>query len=169
MKLLSTARTLAGVCALFLLAPPMHAADPVPVHWKATATAASVPLAKGAKVRVRIAATIMPGWHLYAFDQQPGGPLPTNVSLASGQPFVSDGAPGESDPKTEFDANFNLPTSIFEGSAVFTIPARASAPITARVAKVQVDVAFQTCNDRFCLPLTVVHLVAPIQVRKAHP
>jgi thiol:disulfide interchange protein DsbD len=147
----------------------MHAADPVPVHWKATATAAAVPLVKGAKVRVRIAATIMPGWHLYAFDQQPGGPLPTNVALASGQPFVSDGTPGESDPKTEFDANFNLPTSIFEGSAVFTIPARASASTAAHASNVKVDVAFQTCNDRFCLPLTVVHLVAPIQARKAHP
>jgi thiol:disulfide interchange protein DsbD len=167
MKFLSAALTLASACTLFLLAHPMHAADPVPVHWKATATAAAVPLVKGAKVRVRIAATIMPGWHLYAFDQQPGGPLPTNVSLASGQPFVPDGKAGESDPKMEFDANFNLPTSIFEGSAIFTIPARASAPITASASKVKVDVAFQTCNDRMCLPLTVVHLVVPIQGRKA--
>lgn len=152
--------TLAGVpCAL--------GETPQPIHWTATATTTSLPLSKGSKVLAKITASIAPGWHLYAFDQQPGGPLPTNVSLAAGQPFAVAGPVGESTPKTEFDSNFNLSTSIFEDKAVFTVPAKASGPVSVSSPKLMIDVAFQTCNDRMCLPLTVVHLMAPVRVNEA--
>jgi Disulphide bond corrector protein DsbC len=153
--------TLAGV-------PRALGETPQPIHWTATATTTSRPLSKGSKVLAKITASIAPGWHLYAFEQQPGGPLPTNLSLAEGQPFATAGPIGESTPKTEFDSNFNLSTSIFEDKAVFTVPARVSGAVSASSPKLMVDVAFQTCNDRMCLPLTVVHLTAPIQTAKAH-
>jgi len=155
---------------LFALAGLSRASGetPQPIHWTATATTTSLPLNKGAKILARVTASIAPGWHLYAFEQQPGGPLPTNVSLATGQPFAAAGAVGESTPKTEFDSNFNLSTSIFEDKAVFTVPAKASGAVSANSPKLMIDVAFQTCNDRMCLPLTVVHLMAPIRVSETH-
>jgi thiol:disulfide interchange protein DsbD len=153
--------------ALLLFAHHLIAGDPVPIRWTATASTAALPLAKGSKVVAKVTATIAPGWHLYAFEQQPGGPLPTNVSLVAGQPFVADGSVAESAPKTEFDSNFNLPTSLFEDKAVFTVPAKTVGPVSGAAAKVKIDVAFQTCNDRMCLPLTVVHLMAPVIARKA--
>jgi hypothetical protein len=145
----------------------LFAADPVPIHWTVTATTSALPLSKGSKVLAKVTATIAPGWHLYAFEQQPGGPLPTNLSLVPDQPFVADGVVGESSPKTEYDPNFQLPTSLFEDRAVFTVPARAAAAKSYAAPKIKIDVAFQTCNDRMCLPLTVVHLAAPIVARKA--
>jgi hypothetical protein len=157
-KWLATAALLLSVNGLF-------AADPVPVHWSATASAA-LPLTKGSKVAAKVTAAIAPGWHLYAFEQQPGGPLPTNVSLVAGQSFVADGSVRESTPKTEYDSNFNLPTSLFEGKAAFTVQAKAVGAVSGVTPKLKIDVAFQTCNDRMCLPLTVVHLVAPIVARK---
>jgi hypothetical protein len=168
MRFRAITRTVTVVGFLFLSAHQLFAADPTPIHWTATATTAALPLAKGSKVVAKITATIEPGWHLYAFDQQPGGPLPTNVSLAAGQPFAAAGRVGESASKPEFDPNFNLSTSVFEDKAVFTLSARASQAVTARSPKLMIDVAFQTCNDRMCLPLTVVHLAAPIQGPKAH-
>ena len=156
------------VATLLLSAHNLIAADPVPIHWTTTATTATLPLTKGSKVVAKVTATIAPGWHLYAFEQQPGGPLPTNLSLVAGQPFVADGNVGESDPKTEYDSNFNLPTSLFEDKAIFTVPARALASASGAAPKLKIDVAFQTCNDRMCLPLTVVHLAVPIVARKAH-
>lgn len=153
--------------ALLLSTHSLIAADPVPIHWTATASAAALPLAKGSKVVAKVTATIATGWHLYAFEQQPGGPLPTNLSLVAGQPFVADGNVTESDPKTEYDSNFNLPTSLFEDKAVFTVPAKTISAVATSATKLKIDVAFQTCNDRMCLPLTVVHLTAPIVARKA--
>ena len=162
-----TAWLLVGA-GLLLATSRARAADPVPIHWSATASTATLPLAKGARVVAKVTATIAPGWHLYAFDQQPGGPLPTVISLVAGQPFTADGKVTESDPKMEFDSNFNLPTSLFEGKAQFTVPAKAVAVAPGTVPKLKIDVAFQTCNDRMCLPLTVVHLAAPITEREKH-
>jgi hypothetical protein len=170
-KIYPSILVLASVVALtlFILAgvPRALGETPQPIHWTATATTISRPLSKGSKVLAKITASIAPGWHLYAFDQQPGGPLPTNVSLAAGQAFTSAGPIGESTPKTEFDSNFNLSTRIFEDTAVFTVPARVSGAVSASSPKLMIDVAFQTCNDRMCLPLTVVHLVAPVRVNEA--
>ena len=149
-----TAGLLVGA-GLLLATSGARAADPVPIHWSATASTATLPLAKGARVVAKVTATIAPGWHLYAFDQQPGGPLPTVISLVAGQPFTADGKVTESDPKMEFDSNFNLPT-------------KAMAVAAGTVPKLKIDVAFQTCNDRMCLPLTVVHLAAPIREREKH-
>jgi hypothetical protein len=154
--------------ALLLSVHSLFAADPVPIHWTSTASTVSLPLTKGSKVVAKVTATIAPGWHLYAFEQQPGGPLPTNVSLVTGQQFVPDGKVMESDPKTEYDSNFNLPTSLFEGKAVFTVPAKTVSAVPGAAPRLKIDVAFQTCNDRMCLPLTVVHLTAPIAERKVH-
>jgi thiol:disulfide interchange protein DsbD len=158
-----------GVAAVVLLAGArsLVASDPVPIHWMVTATTAALPLGKGSKVVATVTATIAPGWHLYAFEQQPGGPLPTNLSLVADQFFVADGSVGESAPKTEYDPNFQLPTSLFEDRAVFTVPAKAVGGRSYAGAKIKIDVAFQTCNDRMCLPLTVVHLTAPIVARRA--
>ena len=168
MKFRAIVTRMPAACALFLSVHLLFAVDPTPIHWTATATTAALPLNKGSRVLATITASIAPGWHLYAFDQQPGGPLPTNVSLVSGQPFAAAGNVGESTPKTEFDSNFNLSTSIFEGKAVFTVPARAVGAMPASSARLMIDVAYQTCNDRMCLPLTVEHLAAPIHVGKAH-
>jgi hypothetical protein len=49
---------------------------------------------------------------------------------------------------------------------VFTVPAKAVGAVSGAAAKLKIDVAFQTCNDRMCLPLTVVHLTAPVVARK---
>ena len=168
MKLRAIGTRMPALCVLLLSVHQLFAADPTPIHWTATATTAALPLNKGSKVLAKITATIAPGWHLYAFEQQPGGPLPTNVSLASGQPFIAAGNAGQSAPKTDFDSNFNMSTSIFEGTAIFTVPARVVEGVPASVPSLVIDVAYQTCNDRMCLPLTVVHLAAPIHVRKAH-
>jgi hypothetical protein len=154
-------------CILLFSGHQLFAADPIPIHWTATATTAALPLNKGSKVLAKVTATIAPGWHLYAFEQQTGGPLPTSVSVASGQAFAAAGNVGESAPKTEFDSNFNMSTPIFEGKAIFTVPARVVGAVPARVPSLMIDVAFQTCNDRMCLPLTVVHLAAPIHASKA--
>jgi hypothetical protein len=168
MKLRPIAMRMLAACVLLLSVRQLSAADPTPIHWTATATTAALSLTKGAKVTASVTATIALGWHLYAFEQQPGGPSPTSVSLVPGQPFIAAGNVGESTPKAEFDSNFNMSTSIFEDKAIFTVPARTVGAVPASAARLMIDVAYQTCNDRMCLPLTVEHLAAPIHVGKAH-
>jgi len=163
MRSLAFASRWAVACSLVFGSATMFAAAPHPIRWSIKATTDSLPLKKGQKVRATISATIAPGWHLYAFEQQTGGPLPTSISLAEGQPFAADGPASESTPKMEYDSNFNLPTNIFEGHTAFKLPAKALHAIPGGSARLMVDVAFQTCNDRMCLPLTVQHLSAPIE------
>ena len=89
MKFCTIGIRIPAFCILLLSGHQLFAADPIPIHWTATATTAALPLSKGAKVTARVTATIAPGWHLYAFEQESGGPLPTSVSVASGQAFAA--------------------------------------------------------------------------------
>jgi hypothetical protein len=141
-----------------------RAADPHPIQWTATAKTTQLPLRKGAAVQATLHAKILAGWHLYAMEQRPGGPTATRINLAPNQAFALNGSiESETPPIIMNDPNFNLETRYFEGEALFHIPLKVVFPTSAAQAKLMIDVLFQTCNDRMCLPATVVHVSAPIQ------
>jgi DsbC/DsbD-like thiol-disulfide interchange protein len=144
--------------------PGCNAADPHPIQWTLTAKAMNLPLRQGSVVQAILRAKILPGWHLYATEQQPGGPTATRINLSPSQPFRLDGAiESEMPPAITNDPNFNLETRYFEGDASFRIPIKATSRVSAAQEKLTVDVLFQTCNDRMCLPATVVHVSAQTQ------
>ena len=144
-----------------------HAENPHPIQWTLTARTAELPLRKGSVVRTILHAKIMPGWHLYAMEQQSGGPTATRISLSPDQTFGLNGAiESETPPIVMNDPNFNLETRYFEGDASFHIPVKAISAVSAALTKLTVDVFFQTCNDRLCLPATVVHMST--QIRRRH-
>jgi DsbC/DsbD-like thiol-disulfide interchange protein len=141
-----------------------HAEDPHPIQWTLTAKTADLPLRKGSAVQTILRAKILPGWHLYAMEQQPGGPTATKINLSQNQPFGLNGSiESEMPPIITNDPNFNLETRYFEGDASFRIPVKVTSTVNAAHAKIMVDVLFQTCNDRLCLPATVVHVNAQVQ------
>jgi len=141
-----------------------HAEDPHPIQWSLTTKATELPLRKGTAVQAVLRAKILPGWHLYAMEQQPGGPTATRINLSPNQVFALNGPiESETAPIIMNDPNFNLETRYFEGDASFRIPAKATSLVSAAQAKLTVDVLFQTCNDRMCLPATIVHVSAQIR------
>ncbi len=136
-----------------------------PVHWKAVAPVK--PVQPGQTVEVQLQATIDGEWHLYSATTPPGGPNPTRFSLLSGDPFQIPGAVRQSKSTTQFDPNFGIQTEFFSGSADFWIPLKASSSAAAGEYDVRLQVIYQVCNDRVCLPPTKVPI--PVKIKIAGP
>ena len=153
--------------ALMLVLPMMSAtAQDVddPITWSLKASAPPSPLKPGDKFTVLLTAKILEGWHLYSPEQQPGGPIPTRISLPADQPFKLADAIDLPLPRTEIDPNFNLETQFYEEEATFSLPVVIAAGAPSGKQEVQVNVSFQTCNGERCLPPKQVKLVAEISI-----
>jgi DsbC/DsbD-like thiol-disulfide interchange protein len=134
---------------------------PHPIKWSLTANASALPLRKGSQVQATLRAHIPPGWHLYAMDQPPGGPTATTISLPADQVFTLNGSiESETAPIVANDPNFNLETRYYEEDVSFRIPVEATSSASAARMKLTVEVFFQSCSDRVCLPPSVVRVSA---------
>ncbi len=91
-----------------------------PVHWNATAPAQAVAIGKVAAIRIR--GVIADGWHIYSLTQGPGGPVPTRITMPTGQRFHVAGPVGSTTPKVSFDANFAINVEAIAKEAIFTVP-----------------------------------------------
>lgn len=130
-----------------------------PIKWTATAQK-SANAKQSSRLLARVKAAISPGWHLYALDQEPGGPVRTAIQVPDGQPFTLSGQVQQPQPMMGFDPNFDIPVRYFEHEAVFRVPVAATTGSRSRAHSIVVAVSFQTCNERLCLPLTTVKVEA---------
>jgi thiol:disulfide interchange protein len=142
-----------------LAAPPVN-----PVEWSARVKKGPSPLKPGSVFTALVTATIADGWHLYSMDEMEGGPTPTWIIVPDGQPFTLKGKVREPQPTVEFDPNFNLETRYFENSVSFEMSIKAAATVPPGTDTVRIDVRYQTCNDRTCLPPKVVTLSVPVKI-----
>ncbi len=130
-----------------------------PVTWSLTGPAGS--LQQGRPFRVTLQAQIPFGWHLYSTTQPPGGPIAT-VITAQGTDFVFAGTPRARDPDVAPDNNFDdLVTETYVDSVSYSIP------IVARIAgaaTLRINVRYETCTNRVCMPPTDDLLQLPVQV-----
>lgn len=104
-------------------------------------------------------ATIEPGWHVYSITQPPGGPNAAVISVPTGQAFQQNGAITGTQPRSAFDPNFQMKTEFYEHAVNLTVPLQSTD--TTKQQGVRVDVRFQACNDRLCLPPKTVQLDLP--------
>jgi DsbC/DsbD-like thiol-disulfide interchange protein len=118
----------------------------------------------GGTVTLALTATIEDGWHLYSVKLEPGGPVPTAISVPDGQLFSAAGDIGEPLPSSSFDGNFNKVLEYHEGKAVFTIPVKVASAATQGKQPARVAVSYQTCNERLCLPPRQVTASVDVQV-----
>lgn len=145
---------------LALGSPP---ASERPVHW---ALHGVQPAARaGERFEVRVDASIDPGWHLYALEEPQGGPIPTEIGIAEGDPaslLRVDSPP----PRRLLDSGFQVVTAYFEDAAQFTLRLRADRAATAGGHALHVLVRYQACNDRMCLPPRNDTVVVPLQIQR---
>ena len=139
-----------------------------PIKWVLKANLPDKPLKPGEKFTLELTAAIESGWHLYAQEQEEGGPTPTRINMPSEQPFEQAGTIESSEPKVAMDPNFNLVTQYYEGQATFMIPARVAVAAAAGKSEAKVNVSFQTCNDELCLPPRTVKLAVDVNLATAH-
>ena len=120
------------------------------VQWTARLEPAAIVRA-GANFEAVIDAKIEPGWHLYALTQEGGGPQALVIAVPADSPFKLAGPVIAPLPITAPDANFNIDTQYHAEEATFYVPL-AVPPNAAGRTQLDLDVTFQTCTDRFCLP-----------------
>jgi thiol:disulfide interchange protein len=126
-----------------------------PTKWSIESDVRGTDLEAGREFTVLLKAEVEPGWHLYAPDQDPGGPIATTIKVAEAAPFELAGEITFPTPKAEPDPNFivdgqPLVTKFFTDRVEFTVPLRATA--SANGDAIALDVRFQLCNDTLCLP-----------------
>jgi Disulphide bond corrector protein DsbC len=135
------------------------------VSW--TVSVSSADTAKpGDRLELTVRGAVEDGWHLYASEQLPGGPIPLRVTVEPGV-AAADGAPAGSQPTKVYDPSFRLETRYYSGAFTLTAPVRVGSDAAPGPQQIPVSVRFQTCNGKICHPPKTVRLSAPINVRKA--
>jgi len=121
-----------------------------PVHWSGAAIPQKA-LRPGTTFTAKLLARIDPGWHLYALEQEEGGPIPTEISLAD-QSFLTLGTVRASKPIQLFDPNFNKRVGLYIDKAEFNLPLTVAAAAPEGSQHTAIRARYQCCNDTMCLP-----------------
>jgi hypothetical protein len=133
-----------------------HAQRPYEVvKWSATATKLTANTAA-----IMLSATVDDGWHVYAISQPSGGPTPLKISTPAGAPFELAKPVQEVKVTRHEDPSFKMETVYYLKAMSFHLDLKKSG--TAAVDAIPVDVRFQACNDRLCLPPYTAHLTAAL-------
>jgi thiol:disulfide interchange protein DsbD len=151
----------ATVLALLLGCSASLSAQEHPITWTLKGSPAQA--AVGKVFTARLSATIPFGWHLYSLTQPPGGPIAMDVTIP-GSEFALQGTIGAPPPDVAPDPNFQIETETYTDSLRLTVP------VVARVTGARtltVNVHYQTCTDRYCLPPTTDVLSWPVTVTGA--
>jgi thiol:disulfide interchange protein len=149
-RLAASVPVLLGV--VFVAAAPTPVRAQSPIHWT-LAGAPKAPVKPGATLTLQPRAEIEPGWHLYALTEPPGGPLALVFRLKKDPLFTLTGTIATTTPpRRQLDPNFNLETEFHEDRAAFTVPVKLAANAPVGPHSLTLVIAYQTCNDRFCLP-----------------
>ena len=133
-----------------------------PVTW--SATAATKGLRPGGAFEVAITAVADEEWHVYSVTQGPGGPVPTTIALARSPLFSRHGPVRGPEPVTAFDPNFEIKTETYDGTFTLALPVRLAAGATGTAATLRLEIGFQACTNRLCLPPQTISLAVPVQV-----
>lgn len=135
-----------------------------PIHWALATEKPDAKTTRGGTITLALTATIDEGWHLYSLTLPAGGPIPTRITIPTGQEFAAAGDVIEPATKSSFDSNFNMTLEYFEEKATFGVPLKASMAAGWGDVPARVAVSYQTCNDKFCLPPKQVVVTAQVKV-----
>src|SRR5687768_17317016 len=139
------------IAAAALIAAVTALAAQTPVVWSIERENPQ-PLKAGSSFTMLVKAEIEFGWHLYAVNQPPGGPIATEVNLVAAPPFTSGGPLETEKPIEGFDPNFNLVTEYYDDHTVFRVPVKVAPTAKDGRYTVVINVRYQSCNDTLCIP-----------------
>lgn len=149
----------------FLFTLALAAAPPDPVTWKIT-DGPVTPLKPGTKFNVTLTATVTEGWHFYSMKPVAEGPTATRIWVDPGQPFPQAGIIQATTPRIQQDPTFDKEVETYEGEAQFTMPLRVPSKTDTGSQMLVVNVSYQSCNDKICLPPKTIMLTQAIEIRR---
>lgn len=104
----------------------------------------------GTEFQIPVRARLDTHWHLYSLTTPPP-PKPTRMLAPEGAAFEVVRVT-QPKPTRQVDVNFGSETETFEDSVEFTLVAKALKDIPANAADLVVEVRYQACDDKQCLP-----------------
>jgi DsbC/DsbD-like thiol-disulfide interchange protein len=160
---------LGALLTLTMLPATPARAQASPIEWSATVKGRSRAFRPGQKFVIDLDAKIAPGWHFYALTQPAGSPvIATQIKLPDGQPFVLAGEIDSSQPVSRMDPTIRAETQFYEETASFDVPVKAEKKAPPGRQRLEVDVAYQACNDRICLPPHTDKVFASVEINARH-
>lgn len=137
-----------------------------PVQWK-VAVFPRDSRSAGQEFFVAVQAVVSSGWHLYALDEPEDGPVPLEFSAQPGGPVALVSVSAER-PQRGPAAGGAAPVNFYEGQPRFRLRLRAEpVPRTGtgtgeKSSRAEIEVRYQACNDRMCLPPRVATISFPV-------
>jgi hypothetical protein len=155
--------------ALLLAAPPAASAQGgrQPVTWTLALEPAAATYRQASTLTAVVAATIDAPWHVYAADELPDGPRPLRIDLVAGGPASTAGPTAAPEPEREYDDAFKQVTAFYRESATFRVPLVITPTARPGALAIVIDIAFQACDGRMCLPGRTVRLSLPVAIARA--
>ena len=165
---IARSRTLMGILLIFLasMAVAGQSKPPQPVTWTMQLDKAATAIKAGGTFEAIVAVTIDEGWHVYAADEVPDGPRPLLIALAEKSPFSAGGSLKAPDPERDMDESFGQVTAFYKIDTTFRLPVAVPSGLAASTHDLVVDVSFQACNGRLCLPARVARLTTSVTINK---
>lgn len=161
MRLLIAATLLLAATAL-AQERPKDPPPPDPVKWMLVDAPKTVKA--GGVFKVLLSARIDEGWHLYSFKKLEGGPVPTSVATAGPQSFKLIGSIDAPVAVTAFEERFGLEVEYYFGEVEIAVPMEVYRIAKPGRAKLALEVRYQVCDNRQCLPPKNTTLETVIQI-----
>lgn len=94
-------------------------------------------------------ATMDPGWSIYGFDLEPGGPIPTNIDFEDNNNYRLIEELQHPEPVIKYDPNFDMDIPMFSGS--LTIKQEVEV-LSEEDIEVNGELVYMACDETSCLP-----------------
>jgi hypothetical protein len=152
-----------AVCGLCLTSSAVpQVGPPQPVQWKASLVPGG-PVKPGTRATIDLSGEVQQGWHVYALTEPAGGPIPLHISLDENDVAQIRGTASGTDPIRTNDSSFQMETQLYRGDFTLHMPVEVKHPPAGKQL-IPLNVRFQACSDRTCLPPKTVYLSIPVEV-----
>jgi DsbC/DsbD-like thiol-disulfide interchange protein len=135
---------------------------PQPITWSLALEPASGHVAAGGTLTAVVTVKIDEGWHVYAPDDANDGPRPVQITVVKNPVFAAGGKMDAPEPEREMDPAFGQITSSYTDRAIFRLPIAAAKDANEGAHPLELDITFQACDGRICLPSRVTRLKTPV-------
>jgi thiol:disulfide interchange protein DsbD len=150
-----------GIIVMMLSPLFVYAQIPDPVKYEVSEAPEEV--LAGEVFTITIDASIEGEWHLYSVLNDPdAGPYPTEFSAKSSNFIIADEV-AETKADIEFDPNFEAELGWHSTYAQFEIPIAIKTEM-AGTQNLDIEVFYQVCDDRVCLPPKTKSIIATVEV-----
>jgi hypothetical protein len=133
------------------------------VAWSISAPAGDVK--PGSRLKLSVKGAVVDGWHVYAQDQLPRGPISLGVDVDKNPVAAAAGALVATAPVKAHDQSFGFETQYYDKDFTLEVPVQIDAKSATGAQQIPISVYYQSCNGKVCHPPKTVTLSAAINVK----